>query len=98
MKEKKGHENREIVASFFEEALLADGFDHCILGVAEGFSFSEPVVIYDKELVLNTLGDSMSSDEAVEYYHFNILGSYVGEKTPIYMTTIKDLADDGHGD
>lgn len=98
MKEKDGEKNREVVTSFFEEALLADGFDHCILGVAEGFSFSEPVVIYDKELILNTLGEAMSSDEAVEYYHFNILGSYVGEKTPIYMTTIRDLADDGHGD
>ena len=28
----------------------------------------------------------MTYKEAVEYFEFNILGSYMGEKTPIFLT------------
>jgi hypothetical protein len=27
----------------------------------------------------------MSSDDAMEYLDFNVLGAYMGEKTPIYV-------------
>jgi len=29
--------------------------------------------------------DGMDYDEAVEYYQYNILGSWVGEHTPVYL-------------
>jgi len=30
-------------------------------------------------------------DEAIEYYEYNIAGSYVGEKTPVFMRKITEL-------
>lgn len=29
--------------------------------------------------------DKMSYDEALEYFEFNVLGAYMGEKTPIWV-------------
>lgn len=69
--------------------LFADGFDDAIVGVVEGFNVG-PVVAYNKEAVLNTLviRDGMTIDEAIEFFEFNIVGSYVGEFTPMFLTRI----------
>lgn len=32
----------------------------------------------------------MTEEEAVEYYYYNIVGSYVGEKTPIFIRLLKN--------
>ena len=49
-----------------------------------------PVVTYDVEKMLSILIDKydMSYDEAEEYYHFNILGAWLGENTPIYVRSL----------
>ena len=64
------------------EAMLADGFDDCILGYEK-----DGRVIYSIEEIIATLmeRDGMSEEEAIEYFDFNIEGAYVGEYTPIYM-------------
>ena len=31
------------------------------------------------------MADGMTMDEAEEYFHFNVLGSYVGEYTPVFI-------------
>jgi hypothetical protein len=33
----------------------------------------------------------MSYEEAIEWYDFNIIGAYVGEKTPVFMESISDI-------
>jgi hypothetical protein len=35
---------------------------------------------------LEQLCKELTPEEAVEYFEFNILGAYVGEKTPIFLT------------
>lgn len=61
-------------------------FDEAIIGVASSASgviavaYSEPQII--KLLVQH---DKMDPDEALEYYQFNILGSFMGESTPIFI-------------
>ena len=64
------------------EAMLADGFDDCILGYEK-----DGRVIYSIEEIIATLmeRDGMSEEEAIEFFDFNIEGAYVGEYTPIYM-------------
>ena len=64
------------------EAMLADGFDDCILGYDK-----DGRVIYSIEEIVATLmeRDGMSEEEAIEFFDFNIEGAYVGEYTPIYM-------------
>jgi hypothetical protein len=49
----------------------------------------EPVVAYDTNKIIEILSREMTEEEAIEYFDFNIIGAYVGERTPIYVNTIK---------
>ena len=69
----------------YEGLLFADGFDEAIIGVAERIGM-EPVVAYDTNKIIEILSREMTEDEAVEYFEFNILGAYMGERTPIYIS------------
>jgi hypothetical protein len=65
-----------------EEFLFADGFDDAIIGVDD----ESGKIVYDVYKIISILiEDGMSTDEAVEYYDYNIVGSYVGEKTPLFV-------------
>ena len=64
-----------------EEILIADGFDSAVIGIYVN-SFR---LIYSVEKCINILMEQgMSMIEAVEYFEFNVSGSYVGENTPIW--------------
>ena len=65
-------------------------YDDAIIGVVERAG-SSPVIAYDTEKVLEVLERSMSIEEAQEYFEYNILGAYLGEKTPVYITTSNSL-------
>ena len=58
-----------------------NGFDSCIIGLEQ----TSLKLIYSKKSILEKLikESNMSELEAIEYYEFNILGCYMGEKTPI---------------
>lgn len=70
------------------QLLKLDGFDACYLGVGE--SYGEPAsLIYDYSKIIEQLQqDGMDQEEAEEYFECNILGSYVGEKMPIFLNRI----------
>ena len=65
--------------------LKADGFDKAFLGVASRFGMDE-VFAYDYDMVLKILQerDGLCHDDAVEHFHFNIIGAWVGKKTPLF--------------
>lgn len=64
------------------EMTIADGFDDCILGIE---SQSEKVIYsYNKCVKVLMERDNMTYIEAVEFMDYNVVGSYVGEKTPIW--------------
>jgi hypothetical protein len=67
-----------------EELLYADGFDDCILGTTDG---APTVVVYDAMKMIEQLvnRDGMTSEEALEYFEYNIAGAYVGERTPVFV-------------
>jgi len=70
---------------------LGRPFDHCAMGVLERFGMDEPVVLYDKAKVISRLTrrpHHMSDEEAEEYYNYNILGAWVGEGTPAFLTRL----------
>ena len=84
---REGMINIDWINENFEEVVVMDGYDDCILGVAEGFG-SKEVVVYDREKVFQKLEDNgMTREEAVEWYEFNQLGAYVGENTPMFLIT-----------
>lgn len=74
---------REKLAEYDEEILCADGFDEAIVGVVHVGSNS--IALYDIEKCIEILmRDDMTYEDAVDYFYYNVLGSYVGEKTPAF--------------
>jgi hypothetical protein len=70
-----------------DEFLKADGFDDAVIGV-EANSMR---LVYSIEKCIDILiGDDMSEEDAVEHLSYNVLGSYVGEQTPIFIYTFQN--------
>jgi len=67
-------------------------FDEAIVGLGDRIGM-ETVVVYDTTKIIDILceRDGMERDEATEFYEFNILGAYVGEQTPMFISLIDDL-------
>lgn len=61
-------------------------FDEAIIGVSEN-PFGASVVVYDRKRVIKALTEKMGMSEEVasEHYEFNILGSAIGETSPIFV-------------
>ena len=63
------------------------GFDHCVAGIS--YSAGEPDrLCYDTAKIYKHLmdQDQMTFSEAVEFFEYNILGSYMGETSPSFLT------------
>ena len=75
-----------------EEALIMDGFDDCVVGILERFGIDQPIVVYDREKVIAKLmdRDGMTHEEALEFYYFNQVGAWVGEKTPAFLIKMSE--------
>ena len=78
---------KDLFSGFDPDYLLVmDGYDDCIVGVVERFG-QEPIVCYDKDKVIQKLqDDGMSRDEAIEFFHFNQFGSWMGDLTPCFLS------------
>ena len=58
-----------------------NSFDEAVLG----FVYSEGVV-YDTDVIIKILIlQGMTNEEALEWFDYNISGSYVGEQTPLFL-------------
>ena len=81
---------QELVEAYDSEMLIADGFDDAIIGVSERFGRS-PVIAYDKDKCIQVLmdRDGMDYEDAIEFFNFNVIGAWVGEGTPEFIT-VKD--------
>jgi len=76
---------RDIMGSGDPDLMFADGFDDAILGVCDRFGQGS-VVAYDYRRCIDILVISgMSNDEAVEYFDFNVIGAWVGDRTPCFI-------------
>ena len=74
--------------AFGEEALGADGYDDCVIGLA--YQHTRPLIVYSKRMVIARLMEDMSRDEAEEFFQFNIGGAYLGAGTPLFMEDMYD--------
>lgn len=73
------------------ELLKADGLDDAIIGI--GSRCGQPEILaYDvsKVIVILMQRDNMTELQAVEFFEFNIQGSWMGEKTPIWIHPLAD--------
>ena len=72
-----------------EELLIIDGFDDAIVGI----DYIDKRIIYDIDLMIEILyiKDNLNNYDAIQHLEFNILNSYVGEKTPIFIYNIDNI-------
>lgn len=75
---------REEITDFIDDALFADGFDEAIIGYVQRCGMS--VVLYDAQKCIEILifDEGMTEEEAHEYFEYNVLGSWVGDNTPVF--------------
>lgn len=63
--------------------MLADGFDDAIIGLMH--NTEPPRVVYDIDKMVEILCAEMTEEEAREYLDYNVLSTWVGEGTPVYV-------------
>lgn len=68
----------------FFAIVKADGFDDAIIGVDE----TSMRLIYSIQKCINILKNNMTEEEATEHLDFNVINSYIGEKTPIWCMDV----------
>lgn len=85
---------REAINNIDGEFLLLEpaSMDSAIAGLLSERGNTAGVVCYDRDMVIDILmKDGMDRDEAEEFFSFNIEGAYMGEATPVYLTSAKTL-------
>jgi len=74
-----------------EDALVMDGYNDCVIGILERFGM-ESIVLYDKDKVLGKLvDDGCTHEEALEFYEYNQLGSWMGDTTPGFLVRLPEV-------
>lgn len=69
-----------------EECLTADGFDDALVGCTYG---ANVVAVYDINKMIEILMEEGTNyDDAVEFLDYNVVGAYLGEKTPLYINFV----------
>ena len=77
---------REWIAESNPDAIMINGYDHCILGISIHGS-----IIYSVDHILKTLVGAehhWDFNDAIEWFEFNIQGSFTNKKNePIFVQT-----------
>ena len=77
--------NKLIIDSSEENVLLADGFESAFIGI--GHQFNKAFACYDRAKCIDILiNDGMTETEAEEFFEYNVIGAYVGEQTPAFIS------------
>jgi hypothetical protein len=50
-------------------------------------------LVYSTDKIVDILAKDMTREEAIEFYEYNILGAYMGEMTPIYVSEHDSIND-----
>lgn len=78
---------RDEIAEYNEDLMILEPsyFDKAIVGVVTNMTYE--TVCYDTNKIIKILmkEDKMTEEEAREYFEFNIMRSWVGPHTPVYL-------------
>ncbi len=68
------------------DALLLDGFDEALVGIARRCG-QPSLAVYDAGQCVRVLvyRDKITPEEALEFLEFNTFGAWVGEHTPVFL-------------
>ena len=74
------------INEYAEGAVLLDGLEDAIIGITEEFG-GNGRILYSRDKIIQILceRDSMTEEEAHEFYEFNILGLHVSEQNPVFL-------------
>jgi len=50
-------------------------------------------IVYSANKIIEILSEEMTAEEAEEFYEYNILGAYMGDMTPIYVSEHDSIND-----
>lgn len=63
-----------------------DGYDDCIVGIIQRYGLSGCVCYDTRKIIKKLMDDGMTEAEAEEFFNFNQLGGFHGERTPCFLT------------
>jgi hypothetical protein len=90
--EKAKQDIQDYCLNFFDDSIItADGFELAFLGC--GYSFNGFYAIYSLSNCLEILmqRDEMTYDEAEEFFEYNVIGSFVGDRMPVFLLQMKEV-------
>jgi hypothetical protein len=68
------------------DLMLATGLEHAFVGLVNRFNVLDPIACYDYDRVIQGyIEEGMTEEEAVEYFEFNVIGAWAGERTPCFV-------------
>tara|TARA_B100001287_G_C22663832_1_gene521837 strand:- start:292 stop:549 length:258 start_codon:yes stop_codon:yes gene_type:complete len=70
---------------------LADGYEKAFIGTTISAFGRKQVALYDYDKCIMILmnDNDWNEEEAIEWFNFNTIGSWVGEDTPIFVNVHK---------
>ena len=70
---------------------LADGYEKAFIGTTISAFGRKQVALYDYDKCIMVLmnDNNWNEEEAIEWFNFNTIGSWVGEDTPIFVNVHK---------
>jgi len=72
-----------------EKMVKADGFEDAIIGVGGRINMPEVLIYsYNKCVKILMKRDGMTHEDAIDWMNYNVVGSWVGETTPIFVHEI----------
>jgi hypothetical protein len=72
-----------------EGLVLYPDIAHAFVGLMARFSALEPVACYDFDAVIaGYVEEGMTEEEALEHFEYNVIGAWVGERTPCFLRRI----------
>lgn len=68
------------------DIIFYSGLDDALVGYCD--IFNKTIALYDKEKAVNILvtKNNWSEEDALEFFNYNIIDSYLGEFTPGFIT------------
>jgi hypothetical protein len=63
---------------------LPEKFDSALVAVGWRFNHG-PLAVYDKDKVIGILDAEMGEEWGEEFFDFNIIGSWIGDSTPVFI-------------
>ena len=77
----------------------ADGFDEAIIGSITSYGRGE-TVLYSTQKIIEVMmeRDGMTAEDAIEFFNYNIIGSYNGNGMPAFLNDhVEPLEFDDNG-